>query len=266
MIRLASPRDLDEIARAGALLDGILRHAVARVAPGVTTAAIDAFIRERMREAGAEPVMEREHNPRGGAFGHACSVTINEEVMHAPPGPRRLREGDVFTIDAALRLGGWCVDAARCGFVAGTSSRTSGHDRADLPGAVRRVLAALIDALEPGRRWSEAWAAAMRACPADLQVIPGFGAHGIGRRLHEPPAIEICTDPVGHAPLPRQDLVLRPGMVLAIEPILMAGTGVPETVELDDGWTIATRTRGRACFEEETVAVTRRGPRVLTRA
>lgn len=266
MIRIASPRDLDEIARAGALLDAILRQALARVAPGVTTASIDAFIRERMRETGAEPVMEREHSPRGGVFGHACSVTVNEEVMHAPPGPRRLREGDVFTIDAALRLNGWCVDAARCGMVSGESARVAHHDQIELPHTAKRLLAALIEAMVPGRRWSEAWVAAMQACRADARVIPGFAAHGVGRELHEAPAIEICTDPVGHAPLPRQDLVLRPGMVLAIEPILMAGTGAAETVELDDGWTIATRTRGRACFEEETVAVTRRGPRVLTRS
>ena len=97
-LRLKSPRDLDRMRRAGALLDAILDQAMSRLTPGTTTLQIADSIQDRILSAGAEPVM------RSSGFPAAASIGLNEEAAHAPPGPRRIRDGDLVTIDAALRL------------------------------------------------------------------------------------------------------------------------------------------------------------------
>jgi methionyl aminopeptidase len=254
-IPIKSPRDLEEMRRAGAVLWEILGRAVAGVSPGITTAEIDRRIAADIAAAGAEPLGQEV------GFPAAASVCINEEAVHGVPGPRIVRAGDVVTIDAALRLGGWCVDAARAVLVGKGS-----EEARRLVAAARGAVEAAIAAMRPGRRWSEVAAEAARvARGAGCAVVAEYAGHGIGRELHEPPACPFARNPAesgGQRPSPGQDFILRPGMTLTIEPVLTLGG--PAVLGLDDGWTVATADRSWAAHEERTAAVVRRGSEVLT--
>ena len=131
--------------------------------------------------------------------------------------------------------------------------------------AARRAAAACAAAMQPGVLWSRGAAAATDvARAAGLRVAEGLSGHGIGRGLHEPPEAGFGFVTGLGAP-PVQDFVLRPGMVLTVEPVLvLAGQGPPTLLGLDDGFTVVTGDRARACHEEIMVAVTRDGPEVLT--
>lgn len=252
-IPLKSPRDIDAIRRAGALLWSILDDAVVRAVPDATTADLHARIAAAIAGSGAQPVMGEQ------GFPGAASITLNEEVAHAPPGPRILRAGDVVTIDVALRLDGWCVDAARAMIVGGPSSPRMN----DLLAAAQEAVRAVVAAIRPGLCWSVAAAAATRvASEFRCNLIVEYSGHGIGRVLQEPPAAPFWPDSAGQTPPAGQDFVLRPGMVLTVEPILVLGR--PEVLGLDDGWTVVTADRSAAAHEERTVAVTGAGALVLT--
>ncbi|MFM9995253.1 MAG: type I methionyl aminopeptidase [Phycisphaerales bacterium] len=264
-IPIKSPRDIDAIRRSGRQLWSILDDAVREARAGMTTGAIDARICAAIRNAGAEPVLLGGRRGDGPPFPACCSITVNEEVVHGVPGARILRAGDVVTIDAALRLDGWCADAARA-TVIGVAPDAS---TAGLVRAAREALDAAIGAMTPGVAWSVAARAAARAArAAGVRLVSAYAGHGIGRRLHEPPEACFLGPGSGRGWASGQDFILRPGMVLAVEPIVTEGLGGgssdPELIGTDDGWTVLARDRSRACHEERTVAVTRGGPVVLT--
>jgi methionyl aminopeptidase len=245
-IPIRSPRDIDGLRRAGALLWRILDELVAAAAPGVRTAELAELAWARITEAGAEPVFLSEGDP---AFPGAAAITINEEVSHAPPGARRLRAGDLVTIDAGLRLDCWCADASRVVLAGGGAG-----DRARLAAASASLTDHLIERAAPGLAWADLAAEAANAAAARrVSIVRGFQGHGLGHELHEPPALDF------HAPGP---LILRPGMVLTIEPIVTTGSG--ETARLPDGRTHITADRAPACCTERTIAITRDGIRILT--
>jgi methionyl aminopeptidase len=247
-IPIRSPREIDRLRRAGGLLWSVLDELVAAACPGARTADLADLAAARIAESGAEPVFLTEGSPR---FPGAAAITINEEVSHAPPGPRVLRAGDLVTIDAGLRLDAWCADASRVVVVDATAAPP---DRAHLARVSAALTDQLIDRIGPGVPWPEI--AATAACQAAAQrvtILRGFRGHGLGRALHESPAFDF-HDPGG--------LVLRPGMVLTIEPILTTGSG--ETARLPDGWTHVTADRAPACYTERTIAITRTGFRILT--
>lgn len=266
MIALRSPAEIDSIARAGGVVDRILNELVRAAIPGVATRDLDALARRRLDAEGALALFPAIRRGEGPAFPGAVCVCVNEEATHGVPGARALRAGDLVTIDLGASLGGWCADASRCTVVGGAD-----HDAADgscrtrplLVAAARGVTGAGIDAITPGARWSDVArairnAAAHQAC----RLVPGFSGHGIGRALHEPPRASVF-------PGPAEDFVLRPGMVLTVEP-LVAGRGAvdqptPPVAIRSDGWTVATTDGSDACQHEETVAVVRGGCRVLTR-
>lgn len=243
-IPLKSPRDIDQMRRAGSLVRRILDEAAAAAVPGVSTRELDALISARIRDAGAQPASLQT------GFPAASSITLNEEAAHAPPGDRLIRPGDVVSIDAALRLGDWCADAA---VVVGESR--------GIAAAARGALAAALHELEPGRPWSAAaQAAAAAAARHGCTIVGEYGGHGIGRSLHEPPGAVFV--PPGK-PFPSEhDFVLRPGMVLTIEPIVVQGGG--RLVTMGDGWTVLTADRSWAAHEERTIAVTRNGAADMT--
>lgn len=258
-IPIKSPDEIDAIARAGALLWRILETAIGHLGPGMTTAEVDAAIEEQIREGGAVPVMRGYRGRNGDAppFPGVSAISINEEVVHAIPGPRIIRGGDLLTIDCALSLGGWCCDAAISTVV---GEATDG--RTGLVEAARAAVWACIDAAAAGRKWSEVAAAGVRACRAQgAEVHPEFAGHGIGRRLHEQP--EVSFNPrLQSAGAGGLDFVLRPGMVLTIEPVVVRAQ--TRMIGMDDGWTVVTADRSPAAHEERTIAVGRRGARVLT--
>jgi methionyl aminopeptidase len=277
-IWLKSPDEIDRLHRAGAVLSDILRDAADEVRPGRTTAQVELFIREAIEKVGAEPVMLGYRGTKGDAppFPSAAAVCINEEVVHAVPGPRLFRTGDIATVDCALRYGGWCADAAismvvgqeaRGAGEAGSPGAESGHDR--LAAAVRRVVIVAIEACGPGVPWSEVVRAAVRAAETEgYWLLPDFAGHGIGRNLHETPGAGFEIELRGSSDAPKSggaaglDFVLRPGMTFTIEPVLVSEP--TRVLGLDDGWTTVTADRSAAAHEEHTVAITRAGVRVLT--
>lgn len=241
--------------RAARAVSAALDEGCRAAKPGARTLDIDAAVRHALKSAGAYPAMR--FDPATAGFPGACCVCVNEEVTHAPPGPRLLRERDLVTVDVAAAVGEssanraaaddrWFADAARAIVVGGASGEGRG---ARLVRAAEGVLAAMLGAARPGTMWSSVARAAERAArESGVRLVPGFAGHGIGRGLHLPPATAAAPIPDASA-----DFTLEPGMTLTFEPIVTEGDGL--TVTLDDGWTVVTRDRAWAVHVERTVAV-----------
>ncbi len=198
-------------------------------------------------------LFEGYHPPAAAsAFPGPACISVNDQAVHAPPGDRILRAGDLVTVDVGATLDGWCGDVAEGLVLPGGDD---GHE--PLLRACRRAVAAGVRACGPGVQWS-AVARAIRAAAAaeDCVVLPGFSGHGVGQRLHEPPRAGYRT-----AAGDRADFTLLPGMVLTIEPIVSRPPG--GVVDDADGWTVRTADGTAACHVERMVAVTRHGARVL---
>ena len=238
---------IERIRQAGRVVHDVLELLAGAAVPGVSTAELDELARRRTLELGAQPAFL-------GYRGYPASlcVSVNEQVIHGIPSPaRRLRDGDLVGLDYGVILAGWYADAARTVAVGRASARA-----ARLRDATRRALAAGLAAVRPGARVGDV-GAAVQACAqaAGYSVVREFVGHGIGRRLHEPPQVP-NHGPAGTGP------VLAEGMVLAVEPMLTAGG--PAVRTLDDGWTAVTLDGSLSAHFEHTVAVTKKGPEILT--
>ncbi len=250
MIHLKTGEEIDLIARGGAIIAGLLREAEPRVHPGVSTGELDAFCDEYIRSHdGAVPAFK-------GLYGFPGSVciSVNEEVVHGIPSPDRvLEEGDIVSLDVGVKLDGWCSDSAWTFPVGRVDAATL-----DLLRVTRASLDAAIDAAVRGNHVGDIGAAVMRTVRGTgYGIIRELVGHGVGREVHEEPQVPNVGRP-GYGPL------LREGMVVAIEPMLSAGTDMIRT--LDDRWTVVTADRSRSAHYEHTVAVTAEGPRILTAA
>lgn len=261
-IPIRSSRDIDAIRQAGRLVWSLIERALTLAVPGVTTGELARAIDDGIAAVGAAPILRGHSDAGRPAFPASVSMTLNEEVAFGLPGDRIVRDGDILTIDLALGLNGWCADAAGATVV----GRAPSARRALLEGSLRAVRAG-IAAIRPGVRWSRVAAAVRNAAAAEgLALVPGFGGHGVGRGLHEPPAAPFLIEgEAGQTPTPGQDFTLRPGMVLTVEPVFVQSpTAEPvRLVGADDGWTLLSHDRSPVCSQERTVAVTRSGPVVL---
>jgi len=220
------------------------------VRPGVTTAEIDAAVEASLAESGAAPLFKGV--PGKVPFPAATCISLNEEVVHGIPGPRRLAAGDVVSVDIGARLAGWCGDAARTYAVGAVDL-----ERARLLAVTEEALRIALALVGVKRRWREV-AREMEGFVrgTGFGVVESLVGHGIGRALWEPPEVPNCW--TGN----RQDFELRPGLTIAIEP--MINTGTKEVRMLADGWTIVTADGRPSAHFEHTVAITRDGPLVLT--
>jgi methionyl aminopeptidase len=248
MIHLRTPEEMDAIARGGTIIAGLFEELPARVAPGVTTGAIDSFCDDFIAShRGAVPAFKGLY----GFPGTVC-VSVNEEVVHGIPSPKRvLAEGDIVTVDVGVRLDGWCSDSAWT-FPVGEVSR----EVKALLDVTARSLEAAVEAAVPGNHVGDIGAAVIRTVEGtSYGIIRELVGHGVGREVHEEPQVPNVGRP-GHGP------ILREGMVLAIEPMLSAGS--PEIRTLRDGWTVVTADRALSAHFEHTVGITAQGPRVLT--
>ncbi|MFJ3204901.1 type I methionyl aminopeptidase [Streptomyces sp. NPDC086989] len=185
-------------------------------------------------------------------FPAVICTSVNDAIVHGVPDGYRLRDGDLVSIDCGAELGGWVGDAA--------VSFTVGRPRpADLRliETAEAALAAGVAAAVPGNRIGDIAHAIGTVCRSAGYGVPdGFGGHGIGRRMHEDPGVP-------NEGRPGRGMKLRPGMVLAIEPMLVAG-GTDDYRCDGDGWTLRTVDGSRAAHAEHTVAITADGPRILT--
>ena len=252
-IEMKSPAELEAMRAAGALVARTLSAVAELARPGVSTGELDALAEQTIRDGGAVPSFL-------GYHGYPASIcaSVNEQIVHGIPSTTQvLADGDLVSVDCGAILDGWHGDAA----VTIAVGTVSAADLA-LSAACEAALHAGIAAVRPGGRLSDISHAVQTACEeagrrdgVSYGIVAEYGGHGIGTSMHMDPFLPNHGDP-GQGPR------LKPGMALAVEPMLTAGD--PETVELADGWTVVTADGGRAVHWEHTVAITEDGPRVLT--
>lgn len=243
-----TPADIAGLRRANWETATLLRELAALARPGVTTGALDAHAAAYLDRLGAEPVFRVE-----AGFPGCINTSVNDEVLHGVPGDRVLRDGDIISIDAGMRLDGYCGDANVTVPIGAVGPR-----RRRLIAAARGAMEAGIWAAVAGRRVGDIGHAMQRYGERrGFGLIRGFHGHGIGHRMHEDPAVPFVGRP-GTGPL------LQDGLVITIEPILVEGS--PEVVVDPDGWTVRTADGGWAAQFEHTIIVTRDGGTVLTGA
>jgi methionyl aminopeptidase len=223
------------------------------VKPGATTGEIDAAIEAHFNKIGAVPLFKGV--PGKVPFPAVTCISVNEEVVHGIPGPRQLKEGDVVSIDTGCKLGGWCGDSAithPVGKVSAESQR--------LLECTRGTLELAIELMFNKSRWSEV-AAEMERYVRDygFYVVESFVGHGIGRDMHEEPQVPNFVS----SQLRRGgDFDLRPGLVIAVEPMVNIGT--KRVKALPDHWTQVTLDGKSSAHFEHTIAMTKDGPYLLT--
>lgn len=254
-IVLKSKGDIEKMRAAGRVVRRVLDHCEAFIRPGVTTRQIDEACYRVFTEAGARGLFKNypTYKPDEGFPGNVC-ISVNDCVVHGIGGDRVIKDGDIVGIDCGVQLDGWCGDAATTVLVGNVARRTR-----QLCEATRHVLQLAVENIKPGRRWSQV--ARLMQGYAESQgfgVVRDFVGHGIGRSMHEDPKVPnfVSRD------LLRNDIVLREGLVLAVEP--MCTLGRPDTVVLDDGWTVLTADGEPSAHYEHTIAVTATGADVLT--
>jgi methionyl aminopeptidase len=240
----------DEIRRMGeagqvvALVHARIQHALA---PGVTTAELDDIARDTLEESGAVSSFLGYH----GFPAHICA-SVNDEIVHGIPGSRRLRDGDIISIDVGAILAGYHGDSAWTYGVGQISD-----EAAALLRDTEEALYLAVEAATSGNRLGAiGHAVESHARTVGRGVVRNYGGHGIGRQMHEDPHVPN----IGR---PDRGVVLRSGLTLAIEPMLTLGS--EETTTLADGWTVVTADGSLAAHFEHTVAVGPDGGRVLTR-
>lgn len=251
MIVYKSPREIDVMREAGRVARLALDAACAMAKPGVSTAEIDAEVERVIRANGATPEFKGYH----GYPASAC-ISVNEQVVHGIPGPRRLKDGDIVGIDVGARLKGYVGDNAAtvCVGKVGEKARR-------LVETARECLERAVRECAPGRRLSDVGRAVQaHAESRGFSLVREYAGHGIGTRMHEDPQVPNYVD---DATL-RRDLVLREGLCIAIEPMLNAGGA--DVYTLEDDWTVVTKDGSLSAHWEDTVAVTKDGPVILTRA
>ncbi len=246
-----TPPELEKMRLAGQLVAEAHQAARELIRPGVSTLSVDEGLRDFVTSRGGAMLFYRYR----GFPANSC-ISINEEVVHGIPRKRRkVREGDIVSVDIGVRLHGYCGDSAWTYEVGSVD-----EDARRLSEVGKEALNRGIDACRAGSRVSDIGRAIQTYVEgAGYYVVKQFVGHGIGTKLHEDPQVPNYVD----AGLLKRDPVLRPGMVLAIEPMVNATTEDVET--LDDGWTVVTKDRCLSVHFEHTVAITEGEPLVLTR-
>jgi methionyl aminopeptidase len=253
MVDLKSAAEVDAMAKAGAVVAEALQAVIDHAEPGCTTADLDRVAAGvLMRHKAGSPFLNYHPRWAPSPFPAVLCVSVNDAVVHGIPTEQPLADGDLVSVDFGATLGGWCGDAARS-FIVGTPR----DGDAALIAATDAALAAGIAAARPGNTLGDiGHAIATSARSAGYGMLADHGGHGIGHTMHEDP----------HVPNEGRrgkGMRLRPGLVIAIEPMLI-GDGTDEYLHDPDGWTLRTASGARAAHSEHTVAVTTDGVRILT--
>jgi methionyl aminopeptidase len=248
MVICKSTAELEKMHRAGLLVWDVLEKMRAMVKPGISTKELDEFAEDYTRQHKAKPAFKGYR----GYPGSVCT-SINEEVVHGIPSPsRKVKEGDILSMDFGVVMEGYYGDAALTVPVGKIVP-----EREKLLRVTRESLEHAIEKVRPGNRLGDISAAVQQWVEKNgYSVVREFVGHGIGTKMHEDPQLPNYGPP-GQGPR------LQEGMVLAIEP--MVNTGSPAVKVLDDEWTAVTADGSDSAHFEHTVAVTANGPWILTR-
>ena len=242
-------RKMSEAGQVVALIHARIEQAIA---PGVTTGELDEIACETLREAGAiSSFLNYPGGPGCPPFpGHICA-SVNDEIVHGIPGKRRLRDGDIISVDVGAILAGFHGDSAWT-YAVGDISEDAAALLRDTEDALERAISAAVSGQRLG---AIGYAVQSLAQERGRGIVRDYGGHGIGREMHEDPHVPNIGSPDRGVPL-------RTGLTLAIEPMLT--TGGDDTRTLSDGWTVVTRDGSLAAHFEHTVAVMPEGGRILT--
>jgi methionyl aminopeptidase len=246
MIIRKSPREIDKIAAAGALVAETIAHVGTLLRPGITTAELDDAAGTFVRERGGIPTSE---GYKG--YPRAICISPNDVVVHGIPGAYEVGDGDLVTIDVGVTLDGYIADSA---YTFGVGE--IGDEEQRLLDVAQDALDAGIAEARVGNRVGDVSRAIQEVVESGgFAVVRSLVGHGVGRYYHEDPHIPNFGEP-GRGPR------LSEGMTIAIEPMITAGGA--DVVVAEDGWTISTADGSLAAHFEHTVAITRDGPRILT--
>ncbi|MBT9136023.1 MAG: Methionine aminopeptidase 1 [Firmicutes bacterium] len=247
MIILKSEREIAIMREAGKIVALAIAEVTRAVRPGISTGELNALVENLMAKQKARPAFK-------GYHGYPASIctSINEEIVHGIPGLKVLKEGDIISIDIGAEINGYFADAAVTLAVG------------DIDPVSRRLLETTAQCLEAGirqctkdKRLSDISHAIQSVAESNgYSVVREYVGHGIGRAMHEDPQVPNFGKP-------GRGIKLSPGLVLAIEP--MVNVGRFDTAVLDDNWTVVTKDGSRSAHFEHTVAITERGPEILTR-
>ena len=246
-VELKSADEVARIREASLIVHDVLQEVVAAVAPGITTLEIDRIAARATAARGAQPAFLGYHG-----YPAVICVSVNDEVVHGIPSPKRvLKRGDIVGLDFGVSYRGFYGDSAYTVPVGEPSPQAR-----QLMDTTREALARAIAAVRPDARLGDlGFAVQALVEPRGYSVVRDFVGHGIGRRLHEAPQIP-------NFGAPGTGMRLRPGMVLAIEPMVNAGAAEVRTLE--DGWTAVTADGSLSAHFEHTVAVTDGEPEILS--
>lgn len=254
-IRLKNRAEIEKMRAAGRVVHEVHQRLKEICKPGVTTQEIDDEADRVIRSRGARGLFKNypTYKPGEGFPSNLC-ISVNEVVVHGIANGRVIEDGDIVGVDCGVELDGWCGDAATTILVGNVEPEVR-----QLCEATQHVLELAIDNIRPGRRWSQI-ARLMQnyAESKGYGVVRDFVGHGIGQTMHEEPKVPNFVN----RDLIKNDIVLREGVVLAIEP--MCNLGKKDVRTLSDGWTVVTVDGKASAHYEHTVAVTDKGGEPLT--
>ncbi|MCK4960037.1 MAG: type I methionyl aminopeptidase [Planctomycetes bacterium] len=255
-ITLRSKREIESLRRAGKIVAEVLLKLQEAAEPGVSTAQLDDLASSITADAGAKALFRGVKSPYAKKpFPGAICASINEQVVHGIPSKKvKLQDGDILSVDFGVKLAGYCGDAA---ITIGIGEVSPEKQR--LMDVTRQVLDVAIAKSAPGLKWSEI-AAQMEECASQsgFSVVRDFVGHGIGTEMHEDPKVPNFVS----KELLRNDILLKEGMILAVEPMVNIGSHVVRT--LRDGWTVVTRDGKCSAHFEHSLAIVNGGCEVLT--
>ncbi len=252
MIILKSRREIDRMRKAGLLVSEAHKLIASMIRPGIRTRDIDRAVEKLFEQQGAIPLFKGVPGPV--PFPSVCCISVNDEIVHGIPGTRKLEAGDIVSVDTGCKLDGWCGDSAWTYPVGEVDD-----EKRLLLKVGEETLILAIEQMAKCRWWSEV-ATQMEEHVASygFSSVVDFVGHGIGREMHEDPQVPHYMDDE----TVDKDFELKPGLVIAVEPMVNAGT--EELYVSKDHWTVYTRDHRPSVHFEHTVAMTADGPEILT--
>lgn len=255
-VELKSPREIELMRAAGRVVRRVHDRMIEAVRPGIRVSELGELADHVIEDAGGEALFKGVVIPSARfPFPSSICASVNHEVVHGIPDDRELLEGDIISVDCGVRLKGYCGDAAvtyAVGKISPASQRLLDVTLATLDLAIKEM--------KPGRRWSEVASKMQRLVEdAGFSVVREFVGHGIGRNMHEEPKVPNYSDRQQR----KQDFILEPGLVIAVEPMVNAGSRHVQAGDAS-GWPQVTKDGSLSAHFEHTLAMTDSGVDILT--